>query len=245
MNDVTPPTEHLPAPRDSGSELNRDVSQSASRAQEIRLGFAHLHAVDPVLAALIDKRPDYDADAWRLTLPATDLFGSLVSQIIGQQISLKAAGAILGRLSGKFDGRIPNPQELGQLDEQTLRDLGLSWRKARTMRDLAARFADGRLSEARLSELPDERILEELTQIPGIGPWTVHGALLIALHRGNVVPTGDIMLRSAVKKYYQLERLPSEAEFREIANAWTPYGSLGVNLLFAAVELEANTDARV
>jgi len=167
-----------------------------------------------------------------------DLFGNLVSQIIGQQISVKAAGAILQRLTRKFDGHMPSPEEVAELDEQSLRDLGLSWRKARTVRDLAARFADGRLSERRLSNLPDDRILDELTQIPGIGPWTVHGALLIALRRADVVPTGDIMLRNAVKTYYDLDHLPTEAEFRDIAEAWRPYGSLGVNLLFAAVELD-------
>lgn len=209
-----------------------------TRSPDIREGFAHLHAADPVLAALIDKRPDYDPDAWRRELPVMDLFGCLVFQILGQQISIKAAGAILKRLSATFGGHIPSPQEMARLDEQSLRDLGLSWRKARTVLDLAARFADGRLSEGRLSALSDERILAELTQIPGIGPWTVHGALLIHLRRPDVVATGDIMLRKAVQKYYELDHLPTEAEFRDIAEAWHPYGSLGVNLLFSAVELD-------
>lgn len=198
-------------------------------------GFAHLRAADPVLATLIDERPDYDLDAWRLELPVMDLFGCLVFQTIGQQISVRATRAILGRLT-RFEGRLPGPQEVVELGEQRLRELGLSQRKAKTVLELALRFVDGRLSEVRLSALLDEQILGELTQIHGIGPWTVHGALLSYLRRPDVVPTGDLMLRKAVKAHYKLDHLPTEAEFREIAEVWHPYGSLGVTLLFAAAE---------
>lgn len=211
---------------------------TATRAQEIRSGLAHLHDADPVLASLIDKRPDYEPDAWRRELPTMDLFGCLLLQITGQQISMKAAGAIFERLTSTFGGRVPGPDQVLTLDRQALRGLGLSWRKAATYLELAARFSDGRLSEERLRGLPDERVIDELTAIPGIGPWTAHGALLISLRRSDVVPTGDIMLRKAVKKYYDLDHLPSETEFLTIAEAWRPYGSLGVNLLFAAAELD-------
>ena len=207
-----------------------------SRTQETRQGFAHLRAADPVLAALIDERPNYDPDAWREELPVMDLFGCLVFQIIGQQLSVKATRAILGRLSNQFGGRLPSPQEVAELGEESLRELGLSGRKAKTVIDLVEHFADGRLSEARLSVLSDEQILSELTQLKGIGPWTVHGALLISLHRANVVPTGDLMLRKEVKKRYNLDHLPTEAEVGKIARVWQPYGSLSVTLLFAAVK---------
>lgn len=206
------------------------------RAEDIRQGFEHLQAADPVLAVLIGQHPDYDPDAWRLELPVMDLFGCLVLQIIGQQISIKSAQAIMRRLSGLFGGRIPSPQDIGTLSDQQLRDVGFTWRKAATVLELAAQFADGRLSEGRLSALSDDEMLAELTQISGIGPWTVHGALLIYLRRDNVVPTGDIMLRSAVKRYYNMRELPTEPEFSAIAEHWRPYQSLGVNLLFAAVE---------
>jgi DNA-3-methyladenine glycosylase II len=210
----------------------------ASRADEIRRGLAHLRAADPVLAELIDKRPDYQVDAWRRELPVMDLFGCLLAQIIGQQISLKAAQSILGRLSAKFGGQVPSAQQAATLSDQELRDVGLTWKKARTVLDLAARFVDGRLSEHQLRGLSDDQILAELTQISGIGPWTVHGALLIYLHRGDVVPVGDILLKNTIKTCYQLDHVPSEQEVTDIAAAWRPYGSLGVNLLFAAAELD-------
>ena len=212
----------------------------AGRAQEVREGFAHLHTVDPVLAALIDKRPDYDPDAWLRELPDMDLFGCLVFQIVGQQLSVKATRAILGRLTDRFGGRLPGPAEVvAELDAQRLRDIGFSWKKATTVIDLAERFADGRLSEARLSALSDDGIIEELTQINGIGPWTVHGALLIALRRADVVPVGDIMLRNTMRSCYDLDTVPTQEQAAEIAAAWHPYGSLGANLLFAAAELDS------
>lgn len=214
------------------------TATAVSRPQEIRDAFAHLRAADPVLAALIDKRPDYDPDAWRGELPEMDLFGCLVFQIAGQQISVTAARAILGRLTRMFDGRLPTPAQAAGLDAQSLRDIGFSWKKAATLIDLADRFADGRLSEQRLGALVDEEILAELTQIKGIGPWTVHGALLITLRRADVVPVGDIMLRNTMKVAYDLDHVPSEQEAAEIAAAWRPHASLGTNLLFASAELD-------
>lgn len=216
-----------------------DQTGHASRAREVREAFAHLHAVDPVLAALIDTRPDYDPDAWLRALPVMDLFGCLVFQVIGQQLSVKATRAILERLTRGFEGQMPGAEAVAELDEQALRDIGLSWRKAGTVLDLAARFTDGRLSETELRELPDDRVLEELTQVPGIGPWTVHGALLISLRRADVVPAGDVMLRNSIRTHYDLDHVPTEAEVLDIAAAWRPYGSLGTNLLFAAAELDS------
>lgn len=207
-----------------------------ARREEIAVGLAHLGAVDPVIGALIAAYPGYDHDAWRAQLPPTDLFGCLVAQVVGQQISMTAAGAIMGRLTALSGGHVPSPQQLGTLEEATLRGIGLSWRKAATLRDLAARFADGRLSEERLSSLGDEEIVAELTAVPGIGPWTVHGALVIHLRRADVVATGDVMLQAMVAKHYGLDLRPTEAEFCAIAQPWHPHGSLAVNLLFADAE---------
>jgi len=151
-----------------------------ARAHEIRAGLAWLHAADPVLAQLIDDRPDFDPDIWIRKLPAMDLFGALVFQIIGQQISVIAATAIFGRLTERLGGRVPDADELAAVDQAKLRRLGLSWRKAGTVLDLAQRFSDGRLSEAELRELPDQEVTRRLTEIKGIGAWTVPGALLIA-----------------------------------------------------------------
>jgi DNA-3-methyladenine glycosylase II len=207
---------------------------SAARAQEIRTGLAWLHAADPVLARLIDERPDFDPDVWVRRLPAMDLFGALVFQVIGQQISVIAATAILGRLTDRFGGRVPDAAELAATDPETLRDIGLSWRKAATVIDLAQRFSDGRLSEAELRELPDDEVIKRLTGITGVGAWTVQGALLIALRRTDIVRTGDLALRQAIRARYGLDRLPTPAEVEDLARRWRPYRSLASSLLLAA-----------
>jgi DNA-3-methyladenine glycosylase II len=118
-----------------------------ARAQEIRTGLAWLHAADPVLAQVIDDRLDFDPEPFLRRLPALDLFGALVFQIIGQQISVIAAAAIFARLTEHFRGRVPDAAELAAVDQGTLRGPGLSRRKAATVPDLAQRFSDGRLSE--------------------------------------------------------------------------------------------------
>jgi DNA-3-methyladenine glycosylase II len=100
--------------------------------------------------------------------------------------------------------------------------------------DLARRFADGRLSEADLQKLPDEEVIRRLTEIKGIGPWTVQGALLIALRRPNLVRAGDLALRRSIQAHYGLDHLPDATEVADLARRWRPYGSLASSLLLAA-----------
>ncbi len=205
-----------------------------ARAQEIRAGLAWLHAADPVLAQVIDDRPNFDPDVWMRRLPAMDLFGALVFQIIGQQISVIAATAIFARLIERFGGRVPDAGELAAVDQWTLRGLGLSRRKAATVLDLAQRFSDGRLSEAELRELPDQEVIRRLTEVKGIGEWTVQGALLIALQRPDVIRPDDLALRHAIQARYGLDHLPGPAEVADLALHWRPYRSLASSLLLAA-----------
>jgi DNA-3-methyladenine glycosylase II len=207
---------------------------ATARAQEIREGLAWLHAADPVLARVIDDHPGFDPDVWVRRLPAMDLFGALVFQIIGQQISVTAATAIFARLTARFGGRVPDAGELAAVDQETLRGLGLSWRKAATVLDLAQRFSDGRISEAMLRELPDQEVVRQLTQVKGIGAWTVYGALLIALQRPDVIRTDDLALRHAIQASYGLDHLPDPAEVADLALRWRPYRSLASSLLLAA-----------
>jgi len=187
-----------------------------------------------VLAQVIDDRPAFDPDVWLRSLPAMDLFGALVFQVIGQQISVIAATAIFTRLTERFGGRVPDAGELAAVDQGTLRGLGLSWRKAATVLDLAQRFRDGRLSEAELRELPDQEVIARLTTVKGIGAWTVQGALLIALRRPDLIRTDDLALRHAVQARYGLDHLPAPAEVAELAQRWRPYRSLASTLLLAA-----------
>jgi DNA-3-methyladenine glycosylase II len=130
--------------------------------------------------------------------------------------------------------RAPAAGELAAVDQGTLRGLGLSWRKAATVLDLAQRFSDGRLSETELRELPDQEVIKRLTEVKGIGAWTVQGALLIALQRPDVIRTDDLALRHAIQARYGLDHLPDAAQVADLAQRWRPYRSLASSLLLAA-----------
>src|SRR5262249_35120759 len=126
------------------------------------------------------------------------------------------------------------PIELLSVDPGQLREAGLSWRKISTLRDLAERLSDGRLNPDVLGSLPDDELMAELTAIPGIGPWTVQGALIIALQREDVVLPGDLALRKAIQATYRLDPLPPQQEVLDIAEKWRPYRSLATSYLFSA-----------
>jgi DNA-3-methyladenine glycosylase II len=210
------------------------VTDDSSRAAWLSGARSYLRAADPVLARLIDDRPDFDPRAWIAELPAMDLFGALLFQVTGQQLSVAATRRTLTRIQDLFAGHLPAPAELLGTEPEQLRAAGLSWRKISAIRDLAARMSDGRLNADVLSRLPDEELLTELTAIPGIGPWTVQGALIIALQREDVVLPGDLALRKAVRTAYQLDHLPAQQEVLAIAEKWRPYRSLATSYLFAA-----------
>ena len=185
------------------------MTEDPSRAVWLQQARSYLRNADPVLARLIDERPDFDPRAWMAQLPPMDLFGALLFQVTGQQLSVPATRRTLARIQALFGGHLPAPAELLGVDPGQLREAGLSWRKIGTLRDLAERLADGRLNQDVLSSLPDDELMAELTAIPGIGPWTVQGALLIALQREDVVLPGDLALRKAIQAAYQLDHLPA------------------------------------
>jgi DNA-3-methyladenine glycosylase II len=194
----------------------------------------HLRSADPVLAPLIDRRPDFDPRAWLDELSRMSAFGALLFQIVGQQLSVRSTRAILGRLEGLFDGRLPEPQQVLDADAEDLRRAGLSGRKVETLRALAARFASGELGDERFRQSSDEEIEAALTATPGIGPWTVQGFLILALDRPDVLLPGDLVLRRCVQQLYGLEEMPTQPEMERIAEAWRPYRSLAVSYLFAS-----------
>ena len=211
------------------------VTEDSSRDAWLQQARSYLHNADPVLARLIDERPDFDPQqAWMTRLPAMDLYGALLFQVTGQQLSVAATRRILARIQALFGGHLPAPAELLAVDPGQLRQAGLSWRKISTLRDLAERLTDGRLNQDVLSGLPDDELLAELTAIPGIGPWTVQGAMLIALGREDVVLPGDLALRKAIQAAYQLDHLPSPQEVLAVAEKWRPYRSLATSYLFSA-----------
>ena len=201
---------------------------------------AFLRNADPVLARLIDARPDFRPRAWMEELPPLDAFGTLVFQVAGQKLSVASTRAIIRHLQERFDGHMPSPAELLAADPQVLRDSGFSARKGQTLRALAERFVDGRLSDEALSRMTDEEVEATLTEVPGIGLWTARGFLLVALDRPDVFLSGDLALRRAIQRAYGFDHMPTEDEVAEVSDRWRPYRSLAVSYLFAS-EYEERT----
>jgi DNA-3-methyladenine glycosylase II len=152
-----------------------------------------LRKADPVLARVIDARPDFRPRAWMDELPALDAFGTLIFQVAGQQLSVSA-----------------------------------------TLRALAGRFVDGRLGDEALARMTDAEVEATLTEVPGIGPWTARGFLLVGLDRPDVFLSGDLALRRAVQRVYGLDHPPTDEELAELSDRWRPYRSLAVSYLFAS-----------
>jgi DNA-3-methyladenine glycosylase II len=195
---------------------------------------AFLRKADPVLGRMIDARPDFRPRAWLDELPPLDAFGTLIFQVAGQQLSVRATRAIVSRIEEHFGGRLPSPAELLAADPHVLRASGLSVRKGETLRALAERFVDGRLSDEAFSQMTDDEVEAVLTEVPGIGPWTAHGFLLVALDRPDVFLSGDVALRRTIQRAYGLDHAPTEDEMLELAERWRPYRSLAVGYLFAS-----------
>ena len=193
-----------------------------------------LRKADPVLRKLIDARPDFRPRAWTEELPPLDAFGTLVFQIAGQQLSVASTRAIIRHLQERFGGHMPSAAEVLAADPQVLRESGFSTRKGQTIRDLSARFVDGRLSDKALTRMTDEEVEAALTEVPGIGLWTARGFLLVALDRPDVFLSGDLALRRAIQKAYGFDHLPTDDEVAEVSDRWRPYRSLAVSYLFAS-----------
>jgi DNA-3-methyladenine glycosylase II len=167
---------------------------------------------------------------------AGDHYGALVRAIVGQQLSVTAARAIYGRLIERFDGRPPTPQELLDEDPEQLRAaVGLSRAKVTFLRSLAEHVLGGDLELERLHELGDDEVVAELTAVKGLGEWTSHMFLMFQLDRPDVLAVGDLGIRRAVERAYELPDLPSAAELTELAEPWRPYRSAACRLLWRSL----------
>jgi DNA-3-methyladenine glycosylase II len=194
-------------------------------------GRSALREADPRMRALVDAEPDVNPDELLGGMPR-DLWGALVLQVIGQQLSLAAAAAISLRLDALSDGRLPTPAELLATDIDTLRGIGLSRAKAAYLHDLAARMRDGRLDIDRLRVLDDDAARTELTQVKGVGRFTADGVLMLALQRQDVWPAADLALRRAVERVWKLDRPASIAAVDAIGDRFRPWRTLAAVYLY-------------
>jgi len=186
------------------------------------------------MARLIDSTQPIDTKAWRRARPLGDPFSVLVYSIIGQQISGYAARAIAGRLTDRFGGKMPSPAELLALAPADLKTVGLSRMKVEYLRSLAEHIVSGQLQVDHLHTLSDDEVRAQITASRGLGRWTADMFLLINLERPDVLPIGDLGIRSAVQRLYRLDHLPTPGEVETIGEKWRPNRSLASFYLWAS-----------
>jgi DNA-3-methyladenine glycosylase II len=188
-----------------------------------------------VLRELID-RVGTDSLGSRRTTPPRDHYGALVRAIVGQQLSTASARAIHDRLTQRFGGRAPTPEEILVDNADELRtSVGLSHAKVRYLRSLAEHTLDGSLDLDALEQLSDDEVTARLTAVNGIGRWSADVFLMFHLQRPDVLPVGDLGIRKAFQSLYGLPQLPDAAEMERIAEPWRPYRSLASLFLWRAL----------
>jgi DNA-3-methyladenine glycosylase II len=196
---------------------------------------AQLRAADPVMDRLIDEHGVIVRGELKEERRG-DAYGALLRSIVGQQLSTKAARTIYGRMLELFEGHAPTPKQLLAADPDEIRAAGLSRPKINYLRDLAQHVEVGELELDRLDELSDEKIIEELTAVKGIGEWSAHMFLMFHLGRPDVLPVGDQGIRNAVKTQYRLRKLPDAKRLEKIARPWRPYRTLACLYLWSSLD---------
>jgi DNA-3-methyladenine glycosylase II len=172
--------------------------------------------------------------------PNRNRFRALVSSILSQQISGKAAASIKARLVEHVKPDQISPQSIARLTPDRLRTVGVSNQKARYLLDLAERVVSGELRLDRISRMRDEEVIEALIQVKGIGVWTAQMFLIFSLERPDVFPHDDLGVRMAIRNLYGLEDLPTKEVSHKIAEPWRPYASVASWYCWRSLEFKEN-----
>ena len=208
-----------------------DYNLIASRAN---LGTArqHLQRNDPRLQPIIEQHglPDF--------VPHTDYYQALVSEIIGQQLSVKAAAAIRKKFVDLFGGTFPLPDAILAISPDELRSAGLSWAKVTYVQDLARHILGSKIQFDRFDTLSNEEITKELIDVKGIGEWTSHMFLMFCIGRLDVLPTGDLGIKNGIRALYGLKDIPTPEQITQLAKKynWHPYESVASWYIWASLD---------
>lgn len=193
----------------------------------------HLKSVDPVFERLMEKVGLVSVKARRVPV-----FHSLVQSIIYQQLNGKAADTILTRFKALFgDGCFPSAEQVLAIDLEQLRSAGLSRPKASYIRGIAERAASRSLPTLKeCDELTDAEIVERLTQIKGVGRWTVEMFLIFNLGRLDVLPVHDLGVRRGFQIAYGKRKMPEPEQLERFGEKWRPYRTIAARYLWRAVD---------
>jgi len=190
-------------------------------------GIVYLRKRDKRLAKLIDELGSYG----KFTT-YSDYYGALVESIVFQQLAGKAAQAILTRFKDLYKGKVPRPEEFLRTREKHVRSAGISPQKYSYLKDLSSRLDSGLLRLEELRTMKNEKVIEILSEVKGIGRWTAEMFLIFSLARTDVLPIDDLGIKKAVQRVYKLKELPTKKEFEKLERRWHPYSSIAVLYLW-------------
>jgi DNA-3-methyladenine glycosylase II len=209
------------------------VKPAVLTPRALRLAEAHLAAADPVMAAIIRQVGRCGLHRSR----REDPFTALVEAIVWQQLSTKAAATIYKRLLASFpNGSRPTPAAILACSDVSMRAAGLSRAKTNYLRDLATKVADGAVVLESIDALPDDDVVEVMTQVKGIGRWSAEMFLMFRLLRPDVMPVGDLGIVKAIQRHYRLRKVPTSDRMIRIAAPWRPYRSVACWYLWASLD---------
>jgi len=199
--------------------------------EAMRKAINHLKKSDPILRALIER-----VGPCRIEFGPPE-FSSLAESIVYQQLNGKAAATIFERFAA-LAGEPLTPDGVLRLTDAQLRSVGLSKQKSSYLKDLAAKTSAGVVDFARLPDLPDEDVIQHLTQVKGIGVWTAQMFLMFTLKRPDVLPTGDYGIQAAIKKHYKKRKMPKPQVMEKISKPWAPYRSIACWYLWRSLDIK-------
>lgn len=195
----------------------------------------HFKKVDSVLHSVIKKIETLEQ--WQRRHP-DDYFIELCGNIIGQQLSGKAADTIYTRFEKLFQGKKITPEKILKIPDQQLREVGMSWSKVKYVKDLALKVSDKTLKLSKLENMSDNEVINELIKVKGIGPWTAEMFLMFTLGREDIFSHGDLGLKNAIKKLYKFKKDPTKKQVEKIIKNWSPYKTYASRILWKSLEIK-------
>jgi DNA-3-methyladenine glycosylase II len=188
----------------------------------------HLH--DPVMTRLVETIPAPPPSV------RNDLYLALLESVVSQQLSVRVADVIFARFCGLFADNYPEAAQVLALETDVLRSVGLSGQKAAYIRNIAAFHLANPVTMERLDHLTDEEVIAELTQIKGVGRWTVQMLLMFPMNRPDIFPIDDLGIRQSMIALYGVTETGKDLYKRlhQIADAWQPHRTLACKYLWRA-----------
>ncbi len=199
--------------------------------QEYKKAAKYLAEKDPILGAVIKKVIPFER-TW-----GKNYFLDLVESIISQQLSIKAADTIWKRFQALFPDGKPTPLQVLQIEDQKVRDAGISWSKIKYIKDLAKHTEESAILFEQFAIMTDEEIVQELIKVKGIGQWTAEMFLMFTMGRKDVFSYGDLGIRKAIQRLYNMRNEPTQKQAEKIAVNWKPYRTIACQYLWKSLEV--------